>query len=67
MQGGIIDILNYPSEFVGFALGNLLIEHPTPFSRFTRGGLDNPGATLGPGCNNSAPHKSRTIPEKLLF
>jgi hypothetical protein len=54
-----IDIRNYPSEFVVFALGSLLADSPTGFARFTNGDLDNPGAfrwtppvTLAP----EAPH-----------
>jgi C-terminal processing protease CtpA/Prc len=43
-KGLIIDIRNYPSEFVVFALGNLLVDHPTEFVRFTAGDLTNPGA-----------------------
>ena len=45
-RGLIIDIRNYPSEFVVFALGSLLVDQPTPFARFTLGDLDNPGAFL---------------------
>jgi C-terminal processing protease CtpA/Prc len=40
----IVDIRNYPSEFVVFALGGLLVAQPTPFVRFTSGDLSNPGA-----------------------
>ena len=40
----LIDIRNYPSEFVVFALGNHLVVEPTPFARFTRGDPTNPGA-----------------------
>jgi C-terminal processing protease CtpA/Prc len=43
-KGLIIDIRNYPSEFVVFALGQLLIDRPSPFVRFTIGDLSNPGA-----------------------
>lgn len=43
-KGLIIDIRNYPSEFVVFALGSHLVEHPTPFAKFTFGDLSNPGA-----------------------
>jgi C-terminal processing protease CtpA/Prc len=43
-RGLIIDIRNYPSEFVVFTLGSLLVDRPTPFARFTSGDLDNPGA-----------------------
>lgn len=43
-RGFIIDIRNYPSEFVVFALGQLLVGAETPFVRFTNGDLSNPGA-----------------------
>ena len=43
-EGSIIDIRNYPSEFVVFALGSLLVDRPTPFARFTIGRPDHPGA-----------------------
>ena len=40
----IIDIRNYPSEFVPFALGQHLVLKPTPFVCFTHGYASNPGA-----------------------
>src|SRR5688572_3613877 len=43
-RGLIIDIRNYPSEVVVFALGSLLVDRDTPFARFTAGDLGNPGA-----------------------
>src|SRR5579872_4016502 len=43
-KGLIIDIRNYPSEFVVFALGSLLVNAKTDFVRFTIGDLSNPGA-----------------------
>jgi hypothetical protein len=43
-NGLIIDIRNYPSEFVVFALGQRLVDSKTPFARFTHGDLSNPGA-----------------------
>jgi len=43
-QGLIIDIRNYPSEFMVFALGQHLVYESTPFARFTIGDLANPGA-----------------------
>jgi hypothetical protein len=43
-KGLIIDIRNYPSEFVVFALGQHLVEQPAPFVNFTFGDLSNPGA-----------------------
>ena len=42
--GLVIDIRNYPSEFVVFALGARLVDRPTAFARFTYGDLGNPGA-----------------------
>src|SRR5262245_9194215 len=43
-KGMVIDIRNYPSEFVVFALGSVFPERLTPFVRFTSGDLQNPGA-----------------------
>jgi len=43
-KGLIIDIRNYPSEFVVFALGSLLVDKETAFVRFTEGDLSTPGA-----------------------
>jgi hypothetical protein len=43
-KGLIIDIRNYPSEFMVFALGSLLVGRDVEFVRFTYGDLSNPGA-----------------------
>jgi C-terminal processing protease CtpA/Prc len=43
-KGLIIDIRDYPSEFVVFTLGSLLVENETPFARITQGDMANPGA-----------------------
>jgi C-terminal processing protease CtpA/Prc len=43
-RGLIIDIRNYPSEFIVFALGSLLVQQATPFAVFTKPDLSNPGA-----------------------
>ena len=43
-KGMIIDIRNYPSEFVVFALGSHFVDKTTEFARFTTGDLVNPGA-----------------------
>jgi C-terminal processing protease CtpA/Prc len=43
-KGLVIDIRNYPSEFMVFALGSRLVAKPTPFARFTAGDPANPGA-----------------------
>ena len=42
-RGLIIDIRNYPSDFVVFALGQHFVEEVTPFARFTHGDLESPG------------------------
>jgi C-terminal processing protease CtpA/Prc len=43
-KGLIIDIRNYPSDFVVFTLGGLLVDQPAEFTRFTNADLANPGA-----------------------
>jgi hypothetical protein len=43
-KGLVIDIRNYPSEFVVFTLGDLLASAPADFVRFTQGDIANPGA-----------------------
>jgi hypothetical protein len=43
-KGLVIDIRNYPSEFVVFALGRSLVGDTMAFARFTQGDLANPGA-----------------------
>ena len=55
-RGLIVDIRNYPSEYVVFALGSLLVRQVTPFVVFTVADFSNPGAfhanlpvTLAPG------------------
>jgi C-terminal processing protease CtpA/Prc len=40
----IIDIRNYPSEFMVFALGSRLVGNETQFVRFTNGDISTPGA-----------------------
>ena len=43
-KGWVIDIRNYPSAFMVFALGGHFVSKTTPFVRFTIGDLSNPGA-----------------------
>ena len=45
-HGLVVDIRNYPAEFVVFSLGQLLVETPTPFARFTQADFSNPGFFL---------------------
>ena len=42
-RGIIIDIRNYPSTFVPFALGSYFVPEPKSFVKFTQGKHDNPG------------------------
>ncbi|MEQ1831548.1 MAG: S41 family peptidase [Candidatus Eisenbacteria bacterium] len=42
----LIDLRNYPSEFMVFALGQHLVREPTPFVGFTFGSTRNPGTFL---------------------
>jgi len=42
-RGIIIDIRNYPSTFVVFSLGSYFVSTSTPFVKFTKGNVDNPG------------------------
>jgi len=43
-KGLIVDIRNYPSDFMPFVLGSTLISGKTPFVTFTNADLANPGA-----------------------
>ncbi len=43
-KGLIVDIRNYPSDFMPFVLGSLLVSGKTPFATFTNPDLANPGA-----------------------
>lgn len=43
-RGLVVDIRNYPSEFVTFTLGGHFVREQTPFARFTSPDLANPGA-----------------------
>ena len=63
-KGLIVDIRNYPSDFVVFALGSHLVRHEVQFVRFTSADLTNPGVfrwqqspTLGP----ESPYYSRKV------
>jgi C-terminal processing protease CtpA/Prc len=40
----VIDIRNYPAQFVPYAIGGRLVDEPTPFAIFTNGDASNPGA-----------------------
>jgi C-terminal processing protease CtpA/Prc len=42
-KGLIIDIRNYPSDFVLYQLGRYLVDKKSPFVKFTKGRLKQPG------------------------
>lgn len=42
-RGIIIDIRNYPADFVPFSLGGFFVSSPTEFVKFTNGTVDHPG------------------------
>lgn len=42
-KGIVIDIRNYPSTFVPFSLGSYFVSSTTPFVKFTKGNVSNPG------------------------
>ncbi len=42
-KGIIIDIRNYPSTFVPFSLGSFFVSVSSPFVKFTKGNVNNPG------------------------
>lgn len=43
-HGLIVDLRNYPSDFVVYALGSCLVSKPIPFAEFSIADLSNPGA-----------------------
>ncbi|HEV7609080.1 MAG TPA: S41 family peptidase [Steroidobacteraceae bacterium] len=55
----IVDIRNYPSEYVVYSLGTLLVDSKTPFVAFTMPDLSNPGAfhwAASPSLEPQEPH-----------
>ena len=55
----VIDIRNYPSEFVVFALGGHLVANPTPFARFSKADPNNPGAFVWTAPVSQTPSEPR--------
>ena len=63
-KGLIVDLRNYPSEFVVFALGRLLVDRESHFVEFTHCDLSNPGAfhwMEGPVLMPTTPHYSGKV------
>jgi C-terminal processing protease CtpA/Prc len=64
-NGIIIDIRNYPSTFVPFKLGSFFVSSLTPFVKFTKGNIDNPGEFLFTD-NLEIPSQGETYKGKLI-
>ena len=64
-KGIIIDIRNYPSAFVPFSLGSYFVSEKTPFVKFTKGNINNPGEfNFTP--NEEIPTSGETYKGKLV-
>lgn len=64
-KGIIIDIRNYPSEQIFINLGSYFVSEPTPFVKFTKGNINNPGEfTLSDSFN--LPPKKTAYSGKLI-
>ena len=60
-KGLVIDIRNYPSEFVVFALGSLLVDRPTQFARFTWRSSIIPARSVGWGTRSHCSPQSSSL------
>jgi C-terminal processing protease CtpA/Prc len=55
----VIDIRNYPSQFVVFALGGHLVDGPNAFAHFTKADPNNPGGFLWGAVAAHSPREPR--------
>jgi C-terminal processing protease CtpA/Prc len=65
-KGIVIDIRNYPAEFVPFTLAEYIKPSPSPFVKFTNGNIDNPGLftfkyTISNGSKNKDHYKGKIV------
>ena len=65
-RGIVIDIRNYPSEFMPFAMADYIKPGPSPFVKFTNGNIDNPGLftfkyTISNGSKNKDYYKGKIV------
>lgn len=65
-KGLIIDIRNYPSDFVIYDLSNYLMPEKTPFVKFTSGSIENPGRfsyinSISAGMKNFGYYKGKVV------
>ncbi len=56
-KGLILDLRNYPSDFVLFELGSHLVSEQTAFVQFTGGNITNPGAFYWQTTNSLTPQQ----------
>ncbi len=65
-KGIVIDIRNYPSEFMPFVMAAYIKPEPSPFVKFTNGNIDNPGLftfkyTINNGSKNKDYYKGKIV------
>lgn len=65
-KGFVIDIRNYPAEFMPFEMGKYIKPAPSPFVKFTNGNIDNPGLftfkyDLSNGVKNKEYYKGKIV------
>lgn len=65
-KGLIIDIRNYPSDFIIYDLSNYLMPKKTPFVKFTNGSIENPGRftyenSVSAGMKNNGYYKGKVV------
>jgi len=65
-KGIVIDIRNYPAEFVPFTLAEYIKPSASPFVKFTNGNIDNPGLftfkyTISNGSKNKSYYKGKIV------
>ena len=65
-RGIVIDIRNYPAEFMPFVMADYIKPGPSPFVKFTNGNIDNPGLftfkyTISNGSKNKDYYKGKIV------
>lgn len=60
-KGWIVDLRNYPRNFVVFSLGTLFVERRTDFVRFTHASLNQPGAFVFTDCIALEPSRPQPL------
>jgi hypothetical protein len=60
-KGIVIDIRNYPNQFMPFAMAPYIKTSSTPFVKFTRGDIKNPGLFNFSAPMNNGPQEDNTV------